>query len=516
MSAPHSSENASTQIRSVTRLFWLWLVVRTLVWVLTVVVSHSNAPLDLIEWLSWGHVWQWGYSKHPPLPAWLADAAARLSTGEVWPVYALGYGFTAVTILAAWQLAREYLPPRLALLSVVCLDGVMYMTNDPAEFSNNVVLNTGWAWLTVVWFRAVRTGSIRWWMAVGVVLGLTILSKYTIGVLVSCLIGYTLWDRQARRVWRTPGPYWAAAMTVLTVFPHLLWLIDNHFLPFRYAVARSIEKVSVWDRLIFPAQFIGGQLLHGLPILFILWPAMRDKIPTQNEPETRIRTDPDPRFLDAVVIGPVIVLVTVSVVTGAVLREIWGSPLWTFLGVWLLVRFGRLESETRWSSATRRWAVMAVAFVAFTLIKQLAGPHLTGKGERPHFPGRPLADEVNRLWSERYAGYPPIVGGEGWRAGNVACYSPHRPAVFTSGVMGYLVMDEVHCPWTSDAEVNASGAAIVWDADMVSNTQIDELKARFPWVEMLPVVELAWQTTANLKPTRVGVALVPPAIARSQ
>ena len=52
-----------------TRLFWLWLITRTVVWILAVVASHPNAPLDLVEWLSWGGVWQWGYCKHPPLPA---------------------------------------------------------------------------------------------------------------------------------------------------------------------------------------------------------------------------------------------------------------------------------------------------------------------------------------------------------------------------------------------------------------------------------------------------------------
>ena len=32
-----------------TRLFWLWLITRTVVWILAVVASHPNAPLDLVE-----------------------------------------------------------------------------------------------------------------------------------------------------------------------------------------------------------------------------------------------------------------------------------------------------------------------------------------------------------------------------------------------------------------------------------------------------------------------------------
>jgi hypothetical protein len=205
------------------------------------------------------------------------------------------------------------------------------------------------------------------------------------------------------------------------------------------------------------------------------------------------------------------VLLVLTITAGTLLREIWGSPLWTFVGVWLLVRFGRPEAEMNWRWAAWRWAVVAALLVAFTVGKQLAGPHLTGKAERPHFPGRQLAAEVNRLWAERYGGLPPIIGGEAWRAGNVACYSPHRPVVYTTGVMGHLVMDPEYSPWTSDAEVNARGGVIVWDADVISAERLAAIAARFPRFEVLPVIELPQQTGANVPPTRVGVGFVPPA-----
>lgn len=508
MSIPTPSTDDPATIRQITRLFAIWLVARTAVWVVVAVTSHPNAPLDLIEWLSWGHSWQWGYPKHPPLPAWLADAAARLHPGEVWPVILLGYGFTALTLLAAWTLAVEYLPRRTALVSVLCLDGLMYFTNDPAEYSNNVVLNTGWAWLVVATFRAVRSGSIGWWAVVGVVLGLTLLTKYTVGVMVVCLLGWTLWDRHARRVWQSPGLYLAAVIAAGVFAPHFLWARDHEFVTFRYAVERSSEGGGLWARVYYPLQFLVGQLIHLLPVMVVLTPMLRRQ---NGSPSVEARRGPPPdRFLDFVVLGPVVLLVALSLATGAFLREIWGSPLWTFFGVWLLVRFGRPDPSIRWSAAIRRWLFVAVALVLFMAVKQATIPYFTGKGGRPQFPGRRLADEVNRMWAERYGGWPAIVGGEGWRAGNVVCYSPHRPVVFTSGSMDYLVMDEIHCPWTSDAEVNAHGAAIVWDANVVSNEQIEGLKARFPRFEMQPVVELPWETWVKLSPTRVGVAFVPP------
>ena len=60
-----------------TRLIVAWLVLRTLAWALAA-ATQPNPPLDTVEWLAWGHEWQLGYHKHPPLAAWVADLAWRL------------------------------------------------------------------------------------------------------------------------------------------------------------------------------------------------------------------------------------------------------------------------------------------------------------------------------------------------------------------------------------------------------------------------------------------------------
>ncbi|MFO0824482.1 MAG: glycosyltransferase family 39 protein, partial [Gemmataceae bacterium] len=164
-----------------TRLFWAWLTFRTVAWIVLVSLTLANPPLDLVEWLSWGHSLQWGYPKHPPLPAWLAAGFARLSPGDVWGVYVLAYLTTAACFWAAWKLAREYLSPPQALLAALCLEGSLFFTHDPAEWSNNVALDLGWACIILFGYHAVRTGSTRWWAAVGLATGLTLLCKYTVG-----------------------------------------------------------------------------------------------------------------------------------------------------------------------------------------------------------------------------------------------------------------------------------------------------------------------------------------------
>ncbi len=486
-----------------TRLFWFWLVGRTLVWILAVIASHPNAPLDLVEWLSWGGVWQWGYCKHPPLPAWLADAASRADPGRVWPVYVLSYALIAALLVAVWKLAREYLPAPLALAAVICQDGQMYFTNDGAEFSNNIVLNTGWAWLIVCVHRALFRRSLGGWLLAGVVLGLTALAKYTIGLPVLALLGFLTSTPSTRWVWRTPGPYLAAAVAVAIFAPHAVWLVRHDFLPFRYAAGRAGEAGGLERHIVFPIQFVLGQILRLLPVVFVVRPLLARR--HSGEPSS-----PERRFLVWAILGPLAVLLLLSLTSGMLLREIWGSPLWSFLGVGLLAFFRRSDAETRLRPVAYRWALVASALLLFTVGKQTVGPMWTHKPERPHFPGRALADEVNRRWEAKYGGVPPIVGGEGWRAGNICCYSAHRSGLYSSGHMDYLVMEPAHSPWTSDDDLNERGGIIAWDAERIGGDSLDDLKRRFPAIEFQPDVELPFETWGDRPSTRVGLAFVPP------
>src|SRR6266705_47680 len=112
-----------TEARLYTRLFWTWLSVRTLVWTAITCLTVWNPPLDTAEMLAWGREWAWGYSKHPPLPAWVAEAAMFLSGGSIWAVYLASYVIIGLCFWAAWRLGRELLAPRQAFFAALALEG---------------------------------------------------------------------------------------------------------------------------------------------------------------------------------------------------------------------------------------------------------------------------------------------------------------------------------------------------------------------------------------------------------
>lgn len=486
------------------QLLLSWLAVRTLVWLVLVVAVHPNPPLDLVELLSWGNAWQPGYPKHPPVPCWIAAAFGLLSPGDVWGVYVAGYLASACCVWAAWRVGREYLPPHLALVAALALDGLYYLTGDAAEWNNNVALNLGWALTAWFGFAAVRTGALGWWAATGAAAGVALLCKYTAAVHLAPLAAYLLLSPNGRRQLHGPGPYLAAAVVAAVFVPHAAWVADHDYTTLRFVAARTAETKGGHTHLTNPFLFLVTQAVVLLPVLFIVRPLL-------GRPREVTAGPGDLWLLRAAVVGPIGLFMLYGVATGCQMRDIWGATFWTFLPVWLIAEFGAAPDATRVTRAVRRWGLVAVVTFAYFGGKQLLGPWVERHTTRAHYPGRALADEVNRRWNARYDRPFGVAAGEAWAAGNIACYSRHKPTLFTDWSVNYLMFDEKKSWWTGDDDTRRRGGVIVWDADQLGEDVPGVVRTRFPEAVAQPAVVLPYQTRAPIPPARVGLAFVPPA-----
>ena len=206
-----------------------------LLWTLLPTLTFPNAPIDVIEMLFWGEAWQFGYHKHPPLTAWLAEAASLLAGDQLWGVYLASQLAVVACFWAVWRMASELVAPCLAWLSVCLLQAAYYYTLTSMEFNNNVALMPFWA-LSIWWlYRALQTGLLRTWGLLGLCLGLGMLAKYSLGFLILPMLVFPVGHPEARRVWRTPGPYLTTIVSLLVFAPHLWWIVQHEFISLRYA-----------------------------------------------------------------------------------------------------------------------------------------------------------------------------------------------------------------------------------------------------------------------------------------
>lgn len=439
--------------------FGVFLIVHFAVWTALPAVLYANLPLDLIEALTYGREWVLGSDKLPPLPWWLVEIMYRLFGADV--AY---YALAEVVVIAAFALvfatARPLVGTTRALIAILIIDGLHYFQYTAVKFNHDVIQLPFWALAGYAFHAALKRGKLVHWLLLGIAFGGALWAKYFVVVLAAPYALFLLFDRQSRPAWRTPGPWLGIALALVIASPHLVWLVDNHFVPFNYVDARSAPARGWFDHILHPAFFAVGQLFFLLPTLFIaamyIWPRSAGaSIPEQN---TGALADAyDRRIVSLITFGPAAAMLALIAASGRGAITMWGYPLWLFLGLWIVLFVPRTIDAPRLGRVVGAWAavfvVLALAFIAdYTVL-----PLLDHRYRAAFFPGDKLGATLTERFHAATGGNPlRYVIGSMWLAGNLAHYSPDQPHVVIDGLPG-------RSPWIDLNDLHAKGAVLVWD-----------------------------------------------------
>jgi hypothetical protein len=263
----------------------------------------------------------------------------------------------------------------------------------------------------------------------------------------------------------------------------------------------------VWTHVKSPLLFSLSQIGRLLPIALILVP-LTGLLWKRRRAGAAGRFNRD--YLLAAELGPAALLLLLSLTTGMQLREIWGSPLWTYIPLLLLLALKISDAPAAWRWAWRMCGVVAAGFIVFALVKNCCEPLWDGRPGRVHFAGKQLATEATQRYVARFGEPFPVVVGECWLAGNVSCYAPQRPSMYSSGAVGYCYLDAKAAPWVTEDEIRRRGAVLLWDADELGDELPPILRSHFPDAETQPPIVLTYSQLPNVPPGRVGLAFQPP------
>ena len=137
-----------------------------------------------------------------------------------------------------------------------------YFTASATKWNHNVIELPLWALAGFAFYAALRRDKLGYWVLLGVAIGLAWWAKYFMVVLAAPFALFLIFDRDARRHLASPGPWIAAAVALAVMAPHLIWLVQNDFLPFNYAEGArdAVERLAR-----SPAQ--SGRISDGASVL---------------------------------------------------------------------------------------------------------------------------------------------------------------------------------------------------------------------------------------------------------
>ncbi|WP_150524074.1 glycosyltransferase family 39 protein [Roseibium sediminis] len=486
--------------------FW-YCSLTLLLWALIPSLLFPNPPLDVVEGFAWGREMALGYTKHPPMQAWLLELSYHLTGGHAFGAYWLSSLSVAVGYLCIWQLAHRLgLDDWKAFWALVMTSVTFYFTLPLPEFNPNILQIPVWAAMILLFHRALEKGRLLDWILLGAVAAFGLYTKYFVALLIGAIGLYALVFSDARRSLATPGPWIAGLVCGVLFLPHVLWLVDTNFVTLEYAGSRSRGPEGLMDHLWNPVNFFLAQIANhaGLFIIAALLlglSGVRGLLAGKAAADGTSSPCPDDRFLLWFAFLPLAVILLMSAVTGNEFKHMWGTPLFVLSGI-LAVRFLLPSGKVTLERPALIGAVLIQTIFLGVIVGQaLLEPLWKTKQSRIHYPGQESAELLTTIWREEMKTPLRFVAGDMWTAAHVTLFSEDRPTM-------YLDHDAAASPWVDQADLRENGVLLVWRGE--SDTPPAPMSNLYPKAKRQGSLVLPYTLAAKMPPAIVNWTIIRP------
>jgi 4-amino-4-deoxy-L-arabinose transferase-like glycosyltransferase len=429
----------------------LALVAYALLWALYGLIAKGSQGLhpDMTEVVAWSRDLSLGYPKHPPLAAWVVWLWFGVLPVAEWSYYVLAMLMPALTLWIVWQLSADYLDVEKRLASLALLTLVPFFNFHALKFNVNTVLMPAWAATTFWFLRSYRTRTASYAALAGLGAAACMLGKYWSIFLIAGLIVAALIDRRRLDDFRSPAPYVTALVGALALLPHLVWLVDNHFAPFGYAISAHAAEGSFAASALTALGYLAGSFGYVAAPVIIVFAVVRFDCKTLAE--MALPPGDERRLVAAAFWAPLLLPAIAALVSGTKIVSLWSMSAWTLLPILLLS-----PPAMPWRAIDTRRLLTVV--VALPLAALLASPVIAvialrnGPNER-WSQVQLLSSEAEREWHAATAAPLRFVGGDVDLAYGVAAYSSERPRALTG------------MPRPSDSELAKDGVVFLCMAE---------------------------------------------------
>lgn len=220
------------------------------------------AMIDDARYLSWGYV------VYPPVTPCIARLSLTLFGTSLIALRFFAALAQGIAMVLTGLMARELGGKRPAQLVAAWAAAIA-----PVSFASGTMFqyvsfdHLWWVLAAYLIIRLLKSEDPSWWLGVGVVAGLGMMTKYTMFFYIAGIIGGLLLT-DARRYLANKWLWCGAAVSILIFLPNFIWQVQHNFISLDFL--KSIHARDV--RLGRTDFFLPGQLWKGANIITVpLW-----------------------------------------------------------------------------------------------------------------------------------------------------------------------------------------------------------------------------------------------------
>ena len=408
---------------NIDNLFYIFITSHLIIWTLIPTLTNHNLPLDTIEALAWGSNLDWGFNKHPPVSAFFAEVFYQIFGPQDWVYYLLSQIFVVISFFVVWKFSEEFFNNKiLSLLSVLLLEGIYFYNFTTPEFNVNVCQLPFWTLSVLYGWKGFKDNKTINWLLFGLFAALGILSKYLfIYLLVAMDVFFYYMIIKKRLNFKS---FISLIPFFLVLLPHIIWLTEHDYITITYGLHRTgTGDQNFLDHLFYPIIFLGKQI--GVLIPFFI---MSFFVVSKFKSKFNLK-DQKLLFLLTINIVPILLMFLTSMIMGVKIRTMWTTSFYLFFGVLLVYIF---QTQINLKKLKGFVSVFLILFIfspfAYAYIS------ITKTDKRTDYPGKQIAEIVEKKWDPRWTKFEYYVGNDEWHAGNLSYHLKSRPVVLINKI----------------------------------------------------------------------------------
>jgi hypothetical protein len=235
MSIPTRNEGAAATVSTngtATLLLVLIAAAITLLHLLT--NNRYGFHRDELQFLSDARHLDWGFVAYPPFTAFVEHIGLSLFGLSLVGLRLFSVLAQALVIFVAGLMARELGGGRFAQVTAALAVALSPLPLfEGTEFQYSTFDYLWWTLAAYFIIRLLKTDNPRWWLAIGVALGLGLETKYTALFLIAGILGAMVLT-PARRYFLNCW-FWAGVAIALVLFlPNFLWQVRHSFISYQF------------------------------------------------------------------------------------------------------------------------------------------------------------------------------------------------------------------------------------------------------------------------------------------
>ncbi len=201
---------------------------------------------DALAFLDNGQHLAWGYVAYPPLTPFIGRIGLELFGLSLVGIKSLAALAQCAGMVLTGLMAKELGGSRRAQVVAAGAAAIALMSLIMSTLFQYIAFDYLW-WVLTLYslIKLLKTENPRWWVSIGVGIGLGMMTKYTMLFLVVAIVTAVLFTKSLRAQLKSPWLWAGVGLSLLIFLPNLIWQIQNEFVSLEFLATIRARDVQI-------------------------------------------------------------------------------------------------------------------------------------------------------------------------------------------------------------------------------------------------------------------------------